>query len=374
MRRIKDMRGGGIKGEGFTMRGHGLAPAYMSLKSHIEPDLIRLRELNEKKTKDGRLKRLTKKEKQEVAERLDRTRRRIMNELELQMAGKNQDHLRAHSPEERERSFEDDFGHPVPNYWGKNPEYIVAACTANNLAHNFLLSEAGLKVGSLEMPEHVVPTVKIGGERFVMEIPNYGRDKNKVPTLREYLRMLEKAHKNEKHPYNYLSDALIPTGEGKAEDFAALMKYRGGRESGLRSLYINWRIDNEARGNSRRVNEITQDAVLLNPRDPDAHYARGVVLFNDGHINEAVESFRKAVMYAPRDADSRKALARALLGTGRRKAAIRELNKALEIKETPNTHILLAEAHESLGHARKAKYHYSTALDLDLKSEGITQN
>ncbi len=110
---------------------------------------------------------------------------------------------------------------------------------------------------------------------------------------------------------------------------------------------------------------LTQIAVLL-PRFPRGHYFLGVVKFNLGQAEQALDAAQKFVARNPADLDGLKLLGRILIAGQRPAGAVEVVTKAMAEGVTPDAELLdvLARAYAQDGQQAKALQTYEQAAKL----------
>ncbi|MEK6924395.1 MAG: hypothetical protein AABW54_04100 [Candidatus Micrarchaeota archaeon] len=164
---------------------------YAGLRKESKPEITRLKQLDEKKI-------LSAGEKREVRSLLGTI--AFRTSLAADSAQEDfSDGRRPASAEKNIRAFEKLFGH-APTCLSGLDHKPAASCFSNVLAQNLVLEEFGeSRVGVLWFYAHGVPTVKIGGETFVLE--QY-RSAEEAQTLREYLKQVKTAYYDPAHRHH----------------------------------------------------------------------------------------------------------------------------------------------------------------------------
>ncbi|MFW5879037.1 MAG: tetratricopeptide repeat protein, partial [Myxococcota bacterium] len=123
-----------------------------------------------------------------------------------------------------------------------------------------------------------------------------------------------------------------------------------------------------AQGKSEEAQAEQEQALLVQPRNPDIHVMIGRRQFREGNYELAVESIRRAIEYEPNRAGFHIDLARILMGMpGRESAreAVASVERALAtFPENPSLLILLGAAHEAAEDVEAALESYEKANEL----------
>ena len=103
-------------------------------------------------------------------------------------------------------------------------------------------------------------------------------------------------------------------------------------------------------------------------RNPDcwmAHNNLGIVLFQKGHVDDAIAHYQRTLQMAPENADADYNLGNAFLQKGEIDAALNHYQRAVAvIPKDPEIHLGLGNALWQKGNAKEAIGHYRKALEL----------
>jgi TolB-like protein/thioredoxin-like negative regulator of GroEL len=105
-------------------------------------------------------------------------------------------------------------------------------------------------------------------------------------------------------------------------------------------------------------------ALELAPALADAHAARGLVLFVQGELEEAEESFREAMQRDLNQFESRYFYGRICFQQGRHAEAAALYDDAVRAREDYQAAFFAAQAYEALGDEETARRRYSDALEI----------
>ena len=109
-----------------------------------------------------------------------------------------------------------------------------------------------------------------------------------------------------------------------------------------------------------------QEAVRLNPRLPEAHFALGSVYSATGHPVDAVAELRRALDLQPKSDDGYRRLGTALLATGRTDEAFAAYQKAIQLNPyDPDHYQMLGAAYLEVGENEKAVAAYRRVTELE---------
>ena len=162
------------------------------------------------------------------------------------------------------KKFEEHFGHPpsVDDETGK----VDVDCSTNAILQTLLFSRLGAdKTGVFNMNEHIVPTVKIGGQTVVLERKLF--DRPTPPNVRDYLKEMIKARDDESHPMHSIAVDAVEKKKFDISDLAGRISYYGGHESSLGVAHFNVGVSYHSLGLTENAKESYREAIRLNSSD-----------------------------------------------------------------------------------------------------------
>ncbi len=110
----------------------------------------------------------------------------------------------------------------------------------------------------------------------------------------------------------------------------------------------------------------TDKRLRFGPEYPDAHYNLALLLFNEGHIKEAIDEYQLTLLYAPENAKAHNNLGIVLKRTGALPEAIEQFKLALELESNSfQAHYNLADAFMQLQRPQDAIEQFQQALQYE---------
>jgi superkiller protein 3 len=118
-------------------------------------------------------------------------------------------------------------------------------------------------------------------------------------------------------------------------------------------------------GNSIEAVKCWQNALVLNPKRPDAYNGMGWIAIEKGEYEKAISLWRKALEINPKMPGVHNSIAQALLALGKYSEIIEEAEEELKISPRSGlSYFLLGQGHLKQREYDKAKKYYETAIEL----------
>jgi protein O-GlcNAc transferase len=125
-------------------------------------------------------------------------------------------------------------------------------------------------------------------------------------------------------------------------------------------------VGHYARDELARAGELCEEALRLDPQEPEALHLLGVVRLQQGRGADALRLISQAIERDPAVGEFHMNLARALTAPGRGDEAIAALRQAIKLEPgLAGAHLLLAATLEQRGDIEQARPHFQKAVDLE---------
>lgn len=304
-----------------------LAPHYEMLSEALAPQLAELKHLSSRR-------RLMASDRRRVEDLLTSIGTTVVREQQLALRDINSHGL---DLDERLQAHEAWFGHVAGSY-SRKFDYLGGACVDRALSHLLVLDAlGGSKTGVLRSPSHTVPTVKIRGTTYVLDLPEMPR----AMPLREYLRTVREAYRNPAHPAHRLVSGNYPAAPSVFERYFKDQRYRGGERGAMAAVHYNFAMALQAmnrfedaesllrksleldpywmtrmtlskaihyQGRHAEAESVLAPVLRERPREPYAHVFRSILLLNQGRRDEARQEADTAEGLDPNDPEIRQAV------------------------------------------------------------------
>ncbi|MFC1672782.1 sulfotransferase [Pseudomonadota bacterium] len=123
-------------------------------------------------------------------------------------------------------------------------------------------------------------------------------------------------------------------------------------------------VQHHGAGNLPQASALYQQILQSDPRQPDALHLLGVLAYQQGALDNAVDLITKSLRFNAKNPDAHYNLAKAHKDLGNLPAAIDSYRKALAIRPDVDTHFNIANAHKGLGQWAEAADAYRAAIAL----------
>ncbi len=130
------------------------------------------------------------------------------------------------------------------------------------------------------------------------------------------------------------------------------------------SFLVHLYRDAHRRRNLEQADAASRKALELDPSLPEAHAARGFVLWLMGRDREAERAFRRAIELEPQQFEARYVWARACYQQGRLVEAARLFEEACGVREDHEARYFAAQSYSAMGQANAADSAYRRALPV----------
>jgi tetratricopeptide (TPR) repeat protein len=239
------------------------------------------------------------------------------------------------------------------------PEWIDVICAVRN----HVLRELGVTPSSHDLARmNTAPTRSAEALELLSRAYSETKNKVEIPQSIAYLRRALAVDSNFSLASRSLADFLVA--QGKSEEALGPAKRAvvdapdsGGAHSTLGMVYFSLNLNALAQ-------EQLQEAIRLEPDEPDHYQRMGAVYLQKGKFPEAAETLRKAVALAPFDSLGHGLLALTLIKLGEREKSLRELEIAETCDTGGNAAVsgTLGQAYELLNDLPKAVNHFEALL------------
>ena len=210
----------------------------------------------------------------------------------------------AQNPYDVVSRFEKEFHH-VPPDMTSILNAVRVACVANAIAQNVLLEEfGGSKVGVFSLPGHVVPSIKVHGTTYVLDVNLLAHQGfSKALTAKEYFKELCAAHgePNSKHPLHRLAMTLYGRKNPLPSVFSSQSRYAGGLSASVAGAHYNLAYHFASMGDDRRMLREYARAAELDPSNGDVHFMLGRFHLAKGNLTESELPLSKAISLGTSD-------------------------------------------------------------------------